>query len=231
METQTLGLRPDRQTAGPSDMNQEPATAWSTVVAAVKLLPGQWTLASSTDSYARAMRADGLTISFTYDRSGRRFECKPCVPSLPNHHCTLVSWGVLPSAMQGPAASFAGNREPAALARELVRKVVEPYEPMYPVIMERRAARLASYERNARLAKKIASAFETEVYGDPVTGEDAKIYASAGEGRLEFKVCGSGSVYLTARSLDGELATKLAEFAAMAIQGLNNKAPGEADAE
>ena len=101
-------------------------------------MPGDWTAISHYNWSAYALREDGLEIAFRLDGKDR-VEVSPSVPMKDGGGMSLRSWGVIPYSAAEPSTTFRRDRSPGAIAAQVMRKVVEPYAPLYVDIIHRKA--------------------------------------------------------------------------------------------
>lgn len=147
-------------------------------------LPGDWTPELRTDWGARLTRRDGLQLWLSLDGWKGRASCSPSVPTDNGGCMSLRSWGVIAYDAPAPAAGFALGRDTATVAREIVRKVLEPYEPLWRAILEKKAEREDGRNGAVRLAEDLAGALGDTTWQDrrKYNGRsDITLYLGAGD--------------------------------------------------
>ena len=94
--------------------------------------------------YGQRLRreSDGLELWVACDDWKGRGRVSPSIPRFDGEYLSLRSWGVIGYDEKTPEMSFALERDPARVAREIERKVLAPYEPLYVEILKRKAERL-----------------------------------------------------------------------------------------
>lgn len=124
------------------------------------LLDGEWKAEGQGENayqWFKLRRADGLAVSLTLDTWKGRVNASPEVPKAPNGgYRSLRDWGVIPYNESGPSAGMAVDRDPKAMARDIMRKVVTPYQPLYAKILERQEAQNKASNKAGELVIALA---------------------------------------------------------------------------
>jgi hypothetical protein len=206
--------------------------------AIITAMGAEWSAVIEPDSksYARARRADGLEISLrlvTRERTAR-VQIWPCIPKRHGSSCaSLKSWGV--HSGDEPKATVALDRGPAVVAREALRRVVEPYAPFLAAIRARDRADTDLAARGKACLDAVAATLgipvRCEGYDSPAArldaGNTAQLYLRGSkipaEWYGEIQITGS-SVEFRLRSVPHSDAVKLAEFIALLNGSKTNKA-------
>lgn len=85
-----------------------------------------------------AKRADGAGIRFWYDKWEDRIECSGIYPdNIDGDKRTARDWGVLSSIEKAPIATVSASRDPVKAAKDISRRVLTPYLPLFKACLER----------------------------------------------------------------------------------------------
>lgn len=124
-------------------------------------MPGEWTITRSSDWYAIMQRqSDGLEIGGTFSayKASGKVEFRPSVPlDETGGGMSLKTWGVIPYDAKPPSRSVSLERTPDAIAKDVTKHVLTPYEPLYAEIVKRKAERTDSRAQWLADAKRIAA--------------------------------------------------------------------------
>lgn len=152
-------------------------------------LPGEWTITNQGDSYARIRRPDGLELSLSFKNyPPKRVEARPAVPMRNGRWSNLRDWGLgtVGQPADEPTAGCSMDRGGAAIARDIARKVLAPYEPLYAGIQARQAE-----DRDNRAAIEREAAALQAMF--------PKLRVELAPNSYEASVSGGAGLYLSAR--------------------------------
>lgn len=181
----------------------------------VAKLPGVWSIKSDEDRHSTLTREDGLALYIVTDwRDNARAEVRPSVPRAEGGYSSLRDWGCIRYDEKGPEMSFAVTRDPARVAKEIERKVLEPYAPMYQKILATIADRDTRRNNAAALAQSLGRLLHVSTTAQEAAlraGRDAVI-----EGRAEFpgrfRICAYRAAVKYEADLSDDHARALAAF-------------------
>jgi hypothetical protein len=136
-------------------------------------LPGEWTVTMPHDQanhYFRLTRADGLELGLFgqgekgYIRTGSdptRLEVSMNVPQRHGSYANLSGWGIgsYSEPVATPKANMAASKPIDALAKDIVRRVVEPAAPLHETIRAKMAADKAAADDLDAQAAALRKAF------------------------------------------------------------------------
>lgn len=193
-----------------------PVTAHAIMAA----MSGDWRATTSNDVHVRIERADGVAVAIHLDTWKRRIDCSPSVPQRNGGYSSLRDWGVIDYKATGPSASCAADRDPKAIARDFMRKVVEPYAPLFVKIQ----AQALADQQLAATGEATYRALVAALGGVP-SDRDLESIGKRGSARLSLSglVAGTDSFYgdvtvsshsceFHVRSISHGHAVKLAKF-------------------
>jgi hypothetical protein len=155
---------------------------WDNAPAFIAELPGEWLIKgerireSEHSTYLTLVRTDGLAISLHLDRHAKKINCSPSVPLRPGlsgdgsaslrDYTTREERENAGIGDNGEAsvslARYAGQTK--AAARDLFRRVVQPYEKVYPIIVKEVTQRKARIQAQKDTADRIAKTFGGTVH-------------------------------------------------------------------
>jgi len=158
-------------------------------------------------------REDGLAVSFRLNTWKKRVEVDPSPPRHEEFNIMgLRAWGAVGYDEAPPSMSFAWGRDAKRVAAEVRRKVIEPYEPMFEGIQERRREFDRKWDAYEKGAAELAAALGTEARGHN-RSDETKFYPTfpGYDGRQEFGIRSYGSAEIRITTdIDGAVA--LARF-------------------
>ena len=97
-------------------------------------------------------KSDGLTVSLFQDWKGR-LTCRPLLPMLNGTRTDLRSLGLIAPNQEPPRCGLSFERSAEGIARDIARKVLAPYEEVYPQVLKVIADRLAVQAEAAETAQ------------------------------------------------------------------------------
>lgn len=175
---------------------------------------GNWQVASVDE--CNIFYADGEGGRLYFQRFTRewRVTVTALSPWLDGYRC-FGDWGVLPYDTEPPRATFAPDRDPHALAREITRKVLEPYKPLLAAVLQRRGEIIAAWAGADALGDEIAQLIGAEPFGTPERGKPRLFLCDDRPfGQAAFEVQSERSVRIELRSLDRNRALELVRWLA-----------------
>ena len=174
-----------------------------------------WQLVRLHDHGQRLRReSDGLELWVACDEWKGRGRVSPSVPRLDGAYQSLRSWGGIGYDEKTPEMSFALERNPARVAREIERKVLAPYEPLYRQIINKKAERLEQANNAVALWHRLRELVRCKrpARNDLRLTADREIYfGDAGSMSGKMTVFNYGSVELTIRWMTSSQALAIAE--------------------
>jgi hypothetical protein len=186
----------------------------------VRELRGEWTTETRHDSGAVATRADGLGLFF---HDGARVEVSAVMPSLAGGGWNPKYFGV---DAETPRATFDRRRaleKPAAVAAELDRRLIAPWEPLRLRCLAYAAERRTERSMAQDLLERLAEILRVEPREGPIEeGRDAWLRLHGlNDGRFgglygDVRIGPSiaGKVEFTLRNVSPSAAIRIAELLA-----------------
>jgi hypothetical protein len=179
-------------------------------------LAGDWTV-NATDAdgnfcwHATFTRADGLALNARLESGKARFS--PRVPPAAGNKMQSLR-DVLPYDMRDKAsieACVSLTRPLATIARDVVRRVVEPYAAVYSYVTEHQQRDLASVDELARMVSTIEATFpgSSKRQDARVTDSSVDIYMGAHSHAYRATVHRGGYVTVDVRSIPFEVAMRV----------------------
>ena len=156
--------------------------------AIVTHLPGIWRGLDEWEYGATYRDDEGLGLGFSRPVGCSRPRAYGVAPEFQRYR-TWRDWGVLPYDAPNPEATFNPDRDPAAVAREIVRKVLEPCRPLFEAAQQKREETRAALTRAAGVADRVVGVLEVRRCSE--TGSDRHRLSSYGSepfGILEFDI-------------------------------------------
>lgn len=141
-------------------------------------LPGHWSADEMYEHAFRLTRDDGMALvlfwhwRFAQDKKATIHADLVAHP-LSRTGC-LRTWGYYDVAPL--KAGFDPERPIDKIAADVMRRVVRPYEPIYPTLVEKRAEILRNLAYQQDCAEHAAEILGCELRGDLRSGEEAAIY-------------------------------------------------------
>lgn len=184
-------------------------------------LPGVWELKWEYEHSVHFIRDDGLTFCLILYLSRDRATVKAVMPQMPDkRHHTPRSFDIQKDC---PEMSFDHQRPADRVAREIMRRVVEPFAAIYPEILKRQAERIAQYRDANEVGEAIARHLRCKLLGDMTKGEHGMAHIHGPiSGSLRIYAA-SGDVYIERLSVPANMAIRLAEFLGELSRGANDR--------
>lgn len=167
---------------------------------------------TKTDCYRDAVREpDGMKIGFWFSHDGR-VEVTPRAPDHNGKYQSLRDWGVIPYGQAAPSMTYAIDRDSLRVAKEIHRKIIEPYNPLYAEILEKLAGWKQRAQDTATLIGKVAAKLpgsKSHEYNE--TGREFSLFGRH-ETYGQLRVQPYGRIDVEIRSLSEEDGLKLCDW-------------------
>lgn len=194
--------------------------------AVIAELGPDWTVEEEAERQWLHARLGEMVISFTFGfgRDGKT-HCSPAVPRPADtgYAYCLRSYGVIAHNEKGPEAYFDPDRPPAAIARDVLRRVVEPYAAMLPRILEKKLeieTAAANAEGLARRLGKILGMADWAEWNKRSGRGDVWHVHGRGANLPSFEISKNGSVQIKGFYVSGpDAAVHIAEALAAIAAG------------
>ena len=124
-------------------------------------------------------KSDDLTLSLLQDWNGR-LTCRPLLPILNVMRTDLRSLGLIAHNQEPPSCGLAFERPAENIARDIVRKVLAPYEAFYPQVLKLIADRLDVQAQAAETAQYMVDVLAARPQRHS-PGEHHHVYLYAGD--------------------------------------------------
>lgn len=135
-------------------------------------LPGTWQVKApnlENTRYTTVTRDDGAAISLYYDSYRGHVRCSGLYPRRDGAVCGPSDWGALPHGSDAPSIKFSWKRSATALARDIERRLLGQYLPLYAECVRRRGKHEAAEEDRRTYVERYATVTGGRVRGDCVT--------------------------------------------------------------
>lgn len=182
-------------------------------------LPGAWSADEIYEHAFRLTRDDGMALVLFWQWRFREGEKASIRADLIEHplrrHAELATWGYRDA--PDLKAGFDATRPIGKIAKDVMRRVVTPYEPIYPALVEKRAEIQQALAYQQDCAEHAAKILSCELRGDLRKGEDATIYIYSPNPSATIRFTPSPrecAVQVQINSLTPAQATHVAEFLA-----------------
>jgi hypothetical protein len=185
----------------------KPTNVRQAVETLVPHLPGTWTVAQLYDHLVAITRDDGVAL---YCRLvGGRLHVRTDTPEMPGGGQHTPRYYCIDE--DEIEVTVAGDRDPEVIARDLVRRLIEPWTPTLQRVLPARTAKLAERQAAQDTFDRIAQLSGGSIRGGPLLGgQDAHI-AFNGAFSVDIRVMSSGNCELMVRSMPGPAAVRLVE--------------------
>lgn len=135
-------------------------------------LPGTWQVGAPNPEntrYATVTRDDGAGISLYYDSYRGHVRCSGLYPQRDGAVCGPREWGALPYGAEAPAIKFSWKRSAKTLARDIERRLLGQYLPLWVECNRLRGEHAAAEEDRRTYVQRYATATGGRVRGDCIT--------------------------------------------------------------
>ena len=198
---------------------------------AAELVP-EWTHAEPHDHGFRGCRIIGPQGTSIASYPGNRILARPVYPCDGERSMSGKQWGVVDHAAKDLQFTFDPSRPPAAIARELTRRVIALYLPLYAATLMLQAKRDLDRSRMYALERELTALpkFYGSMHRDPdsPTIRLRDVDTFHGEIQLSMYQGGCGTVHLrfVPPALIKAIATLVSEFAVEGLAEVEASATG-----
>ena len=118
--------------------------------------------------YATIKHDGGGLIQLYYDSYRKHVSCSGRYPERNGRSCSPSDWGVLRYSEAAPAIKFSPTREPKALARDIERRFLAKYLPLFAACQSRKGEHEAAEEDRSTYLARYAAACGGKVRGEKI---------------------------------------------------------------
>lgn len=114
------------------------------------------------ETQGQLCHASGAAVRLYFDSYRKRVRVSATWPCDVNGaYQSASSWGIVPCGTPGPEASLSPDRAPEALARDIKRRVLTPYLPLYAEAIAKRDAEVQRHDNLAAMTDRLVELANT----------------------------------------------------------------------